>query len=66
MRVRIRKNGGCTMAKYKKMYLKLFNAATDAIRFIDADEPENAKARLIAAQQAAEEIYHYLKGTSKE
>ena len=45
------------MAKYKKMYLKLFNAATDAIRFIDADEPENAKARLIAAQQAAEEIF---------
>ena len=45
------------MAKYKKMYLKLFNAATDAIRFIDANDPAAAKARLIAAQQAAEEIF---------
>lgn len=45
------------MGKYKKMYLKLFNAATDAIRRIDAGQPDAAKARLIAAQQAAEEIY---------
>ena len=45
------------MGKYKKMYLKLFNAATDAIRHIDAEQPEAAKARLIAAQQEVEEIY---------
>ena len=33
------------------------NAATDAIRHIDAEQSEAAKARLIAAQQEAEEIY---------
>ena len=40
---------------YKKMYLTLFNAITDALEHIDADSP--AAIILIAAQQKTEEIY---------
>lgn len=40
---------------YKKMYLTLFNAITDALEHIDAGSP--AAKILIAAQQKAEEIY---------
>ena len=40
---------------YKKMYLTLFNAITDALEHIDADSP--AAKILIAAQQKTEEIY---------
>ncbi len=40
---------------YKKMYLTLFNAITDAFEHIDADSP--AAKILIAAQQKTEEIY---------
>ncbi len=39
---------------YKKMYLTLFNAITDALEHIDADSP--AAKILIAAQQKTEEI----------
>ena len=44
---------GFTM--YKKMYLTLFNAITDALEHIDTDSP--AAKILIAAQQKTEEIY---------
>ena len=40
---------------YKKMYLTLFNAITDALEHIDADSL--AAKILIAAQQKTEEIY---------
>ena len=40
---------------YKKMYLTLFNAITDALEHIDADSL--AEKILIAAQQKTEEIY---------
>ena len=40
---------------YKKMYLALFNAITDALEHIDADSL--AAKILIAAQQKTEEIY---------
>ncbi len=40
---------------YKKMYLTLFNAITDALEHIDTDSP--AAKILIAAQQKTEEIY---------
>ena len=40
---------------YKKMYLTLFNAITDALEHIDVDSP--AAIILIAAQQKTEEIY---------
>ena len=42
---------------YKKMYCIMFNAATDAVRSIDAGEYELARRRLAAAQKRAEEIY---------
>ena len=42
---------------YKKMYCIMFNAATDAVRSIDAGEYELARRRLAAAQKQAEEIY---------
>ena len=40
---------------YKKMYLTLFNAITDALEHIDVDSP--AAIILIAAPQKTEEIY---------
>lgn len=40
---------------YKKMYLSLFNAITDALELIDNDS--QAAKILIAAQQKTEEIY---------
>lgn len=45
------------MPDYKKMYFRLFNAATDAIRLIEAGELFSAKERLIFAQQETEEMY---------
>ena len=44
-----------SFAMYKKMYLTLFNAITDALEHIDADSL--AAKILIAAQQKTEEIY---------
>ena len=40
---------------YKKMYLTLFNAITDALKLINGNSP--AAKILIAAQQKTEEIY---------
>lgn len=47
------------MPDYKKMYLKIFNAAEDAINVAEqaAASLESAAKALIAAQQACEEMY---------
>jgi len=45
------------MVDYKKMYLTLFNAITDAIRDFQAGKTAKAVSRLVEAQQVAEEIY---------
>ena len=39
------------------LYLKMFNAATDALEPLDHGDVEMAKARLRSAQQMCEEIY---------
>ena len=39
------------------LYLKVFNAATDALELLDLGNVEMAKARLRSAQQMCEEIY---------
>ena len=43
---------------FKKMYLHLFNRVTDALRALEAGDPAQARARLIAAQQDSEELYN--------
>jgi len=45
------------MSEYKKSYLILFNAVTDAIRKIDNKEYFEAKLMLIKAQIDAEEAF---------
>lgn len=45
------------MKDYKPLHYKLFNACTDALEALEAQNCEQAKALLIAAQQAAEELY---------
>ena len=42
---------------YEKMYFTLFNAVTDALEAIEAQNFGQAKALLIAAQQRSEELY---------
>lgn len=42
---------------YQSMYLRLFNAVTDALEALDAERPEEAKRLLVQAQQACEELY---------
>ena len=42
---------------YKKLYLKLFNAVTDAIALVDEGRPMTAKDVLILAQQDCEELF---------
>lgn len=44
------------MGVYKKMYLSLFNAVTDALELLP-EKPEQAKELLIAAQQLCENIF---------
>ena len=39
------------------LYLKVFNAATDALELLELGNVEMAKARLRSAQQMCEEIY---------
>ena len=39
------------------LYLKVFNAATDALELLELGNLEMAKARLRPAQQMCEEIY---------
>ena len=45
------------MEEYKKMYLLLFNAITDALEQMEKQNYSTAKDLLITAQQKAEEIY---------
>ena len=45
------------MEEYKKMYLLLFSAITDALEQMEKQNYGTAKDLLIAAQQQAEEIY---------
>ena len=42
---------------FQKMYTTLFNAITDALEQLDAQNYGEAKETLIYAQQKAEEIY---------
>ena len=42
---------------YERLYHLMFNAATDAIRFIDEDRCDLAKLQLILAQRKAEDEY---------
>lgn len=39
------------------LYLKMFNAATDALELLELGNVEMAKARLRSAQQMCEEMY---------
>ena len=45
------------MTDYQKMYTMLFNAVTDALEKMEAQNYGDAKALLISAQQKAEELY---------
>ena len=45
------------MPDYEKMYHLLFNAITDALTQMEAQNYGDAKDTLISAQQKAEEIY---------
>ena len=45
------------MTDYKAMYLLLFNAITDALEQMNAQNFGSAKETLVSAQQKAEEIY---------
>ena len=45
------------MEVYQKMYYLLFNAITDALEQLDAQNYGEAKETLISAQQKAEAIY---------
>jgi len=42
---------------YKRLYLSLFNAVTDAVEAIQQGELQRAEKLLISAQQKTEEIY---------
>ncbi len=43
------------MERYQKLYLKLFNAITDALEQLEKGRISQAQVTLIAAQQDAEE-----------
>lgn len=45
------------MADYKRMYVTLFNAVTDALELLEADDARQAEAALQRAQIRTEEIY---------
>ena len=45
------------MYVYKKMYLALFNAVTDALAALDRRDPTLARQLLVEAQRAAEETF---------
>lgn len=49
---------------YRKMYLLLFNAITDALRAISAGRLDVAVSRLTGAQEEAEALY--MGGTAKK
>ena len=46
-----------TMEPYKEMYLKLFNAVTDSIESLRAENAALALSTLIRAQCEAEDLY---------
>ena len=45
------------MPDFDRLYLLMFNAATDAIELLDMNRADLARQLLIAAQQQSEEIY---------
>lgn len=45
------------MPDYKKLYLTMFNAATDAVEKLACGDGAGAEAILIAAQQRCEDMY---------
>ncbi len=45
------------MPNYEKMYYTLFNAITDALKLMDAEQYADAAIRLAAAQCETEELY---------
>ena len=45
------------MTEYQRMYAVLFNAVTDALEYMQCNDPAKAREILIQAQQKAEEIY---------
>lgn len=45
------------MPEFKKLYLLLFNAITDALRLMKAGLTQEASELLIKAQQSSEELY---------
>ena len=45
------------MTDYRKMYHVLFNAITEAVGLLEADDVLGAAQTLITAQQQTEEIY---------
>ena len=53
------------MGVYKKMYLSLFNAVTDALHQLDYLDPVQCRKILMDAQQKCEEIYISGKKTEK-
>lgn len=53
------------MQIYKKAYLKLFNAITDALTALDSPDIDSAKAILMSAQQTAEELFISQPGPSE-
>lgn len=46
-----------TEKTYKKMYLHLFNAMTDALRALEENDPARVVQILVAAQQWGEDAY---------
>lgn len=44
------------MEQYRDLYFKLFAAMADAVELLERDEPLDARKRLIAAMQRAEEL----------
>ncbi len=45
------------MELYQRMYLRLFNAVTDAIELLQRDDPAAAAEKLIRAQRETEDLY---------
>ena len=45
------------MPPYKKMYLQLFNAITDALALLEAGDADSAAQILASAQQRGEDAY---------
>ena len=45
------------MSIYKKIYLNLFNAVTDAIRALDSNDYDKARQILVDAQRECEDAY---------